>query len=289
MLLLQRSHVITRSSVKMEQRRGAALLAESSPSASRDSALLLCRSLGKDRAWLLAHPDVTLTEPQLIHFNELLARRAKHEPMQYILGEQEFYGLSFLVTPEVLIPRPETEHLVEAALACLPLDQAARVADVGTGSGAIAVALADARPALQVTALDLSPPALHIAKLNAERHGLSAHIYFLESDLLASVANQRFDMIVANLPYVAAEEVLEEQVRRWEPALALYAGPRGTELYERLIPQASRALLPGGWLLLEIGHGQHEEIQSLLAGWREIRFIADLQGIPRVAIACRQA
>ena len=265
------------------------MLAESSPSASRDSALLLCRSLGKDRAWLLAHPDVPLTELQVRHFDDLLIRRAKHEPMQYILGEQEFYGLSFAVTPDVLIPRPETEHLVEAALARLPLEHAAHVADVGTGSGAIAVALAKARPALQVTALDLSPSALRTAQSNAERHQVSDRILFLESDLLARVQEIRFDMIVANPPYVAEGEVLEQQVRAWEPALALYAGPRGTELYERLIPQASRALLPGGWLLLEIGHGQHEEIQSLLAGWREIRFIADLQGIPRVAIACRQA
>ena len=273
------------ATVKMEQRRGAALLAGSSGQPSRDSALLLCWSLGKDRAWLLAHPDVPLTEPQLRRFHELLARRSMHEPMQYIVGEQEFYGLSFAVTPDVLIPRPETEHLVEAALALLPLDQPACVADVGTGSGAIAVAVAHARPTLHVTALDLSPSALRIAQRNAELHHVDDRIRFLVSDLLERVADTCFDMVVANPPYIAKGEILEQQVQDWEPALALFAGPRGTEVYERLIPQARRALLPGGWLVLEIGHEQQKVMESLLDGWCEVHFLEDLQAIPRVALA----
>ena len=205
--------------------------------------------------------------------------------MQYILGEQEFYGLRFEVSPAVLIPRPETEHLVEAALARLTADIPARLADVGTGSGAIAVALAHERPLVEVDALDLSQPALQIAARNAAAHGVANRVRFLESDLLAAVAGERFAMIVSNPPYVPESELLEPQVRDWEPASALYAGPRGLSIYERLIPQAREALEPGGWLLLEIGHGQQPALAGLLAGWCEVAFEQDLQGIPRVAIA----
>ncbi len=243
--------------------------------------------MGKDRAFMLTHPDAELAPKQRMLYEQWLERRARHEPIQYILGEQEFYGLALRVTPDVLIPRPETEHLVEAALHRLSHDAPVNIADIGTGSGAIAIALAHALPHATVTALDTSRPALEIARQNAERHKLVGRIRFVESDLLTGVAGERFDAIVSNPPYVADSEALEEQVRDYEPKAALYAGPTGLEIYQRLIPQAWEALRTGGWLLLEIGHGQRDALAALLAHWSEVEFLNDLQGIPRVACARR--
>jgi release factor glutamine methyltransferase len=251
----------------------------------RDAELLLMRCLGRDRAWLLTHSDELLTPAQATQYEQWIARRARYEPIQYITGEQEFYGLTFHVTPAVLIPRPETEHLVEAALARIPHDAPSRIADIGTGSGAIAIALAHTLPQANVTALDLSPAALSIAQENASRLGVSVH--FLESDLLQAVSGEHFDIIVSNPPYVPESEILEPQVRDYEPATALYAGANGLDIYERLIPQAHAALKPRGWLLMEIGHGQREALAALLKDWNEVSFIDDLQGIPRVACAKR--
>ena len=253
----------------------------------RDAELLLLRVLGRDRAWLLTHADAPITDEQRAQFETWVARRARNEPVQYILGEQEFYGLAMRVTPDVLIPRPETEHLVEATLARVPRDRAVDIADVGTGSGAIAVAFAHALPLARVTALDLSPAALNVARENAERHCVADRVRLVESDLLSAVREQPFFAIVANPPYVATSETLEPQVREYEPHAALFAGPTGLEVYRRLIPQAWDALAPGGWLLLEIGHGQRDALAELLTGWHEVSFAADLQGIPRVAIAQR--
>jgi release factor glutamine methyltransferase len=259
-----------------------------SPTARRDAELLLMHVLGRDRAYLLTHPEAQLTSEQGARYEESLARRVRHEPIQYIIGEQEFFGLKFRVTPDVLIPRPETEHLVEAALARVDREASLHIADIGTGSGAIAVALAQALPQAQVTALDLSPEALVIAQRNATRHHVSGRIRICESDLLDAVAGESFHMIVSNPPYVAEVEVLEPQVRHYEPASALFAGVGGLDVYRRLIPQAQTALKPGGWLLLEIGHGQRDALAQLLAGWNNVSFIADLQGIPRVACAQRK-
>lgn len=266
--------------------RAAALLAPS-PTARRDAELLLLRSMGQDRAWLLTHGDAELTAAQQAQFEAWLARRARHEPVQYILGETEFYGLAFNVTPAVLIPRPETEHLVEETLRRIAPDAPVRICDVGTGSGAIAVALAHALPRALVTALDISRDALALTHDNAVRHGVEERVRFVESDLLSAVTGERFDIVVANPPYVAEGEELEAQVREWEPHAALFAGQTGLEVYERLIPQAWDALTSGGWLLLEIGHGQREVLARLLRGWNAVEFVADLQGIPRVAIARR--
>jgi release factor glutamine methyltransferase len=166
-------------------------------------------------------------------------------------------------------------------------DTPLRIADVGTGSGAIAVALAHALPQAQVTALDISPAALAVARSNAEIHCVSDRIRLLKSDLLEALTGERFDMIVSNPPYVADDEVLEPQVHEYEPASALFAGAEGLDIYRRLIPEAQRALKPGGWLLLEIGHGQRDALAKLLAAWDNVSFIADLQGIPRVACAQR--
>jgi release factor glutamine methyltransferase len=255
--------------------------------ARRDAELLLMRLLGCDRVYLLTHPETQLTAEQAGVYDAWLTRRARHEPIQYIVGEQEFFGLKFRVTPDVLIPRPETEHLVEAALARTDREVPVRIADVGTGSGAIAVALAHALPRAEVTALDISATALAVAQQNAESHGVNDRVRFVKSDLLAVVAGDRFDMIVSNPPYVAEGEELERQVRDYEPGSALFAGPGGLDVYRRMIPQAQAALRPGGWLLMEIGHGQCDALAQMLAGWEDVSFVGDLQGIPRVACAQR--
>jgi len=265
---------------------GAAQLA-SSPMARRDAELLLMHALGCDRAYLLTHPEMRMTAEQAALYQAWLARRARHEPVQYIVGEWEFFGLKFRVTPDVLIPRPETEHLVEAALARVDHDQPVRIADIGTGSGAIAVALAHALPLARVTALDISKAALEVAQGNAQRHGLEDRIRFVASDLLGAVSGEQFDMIVSNPPYVAENEELEAQVRDYEPTSALFAGPDGLDVYRRLIPQAQMALKAGGWLLLEMGQGQRDALAQLLREWDDVGFVADLQRIPRVACARR--
>ena len=250
-----------------------------------DAELLLRYALGCDRAYLLTHPESKLTPDQIATYDGWLARRSLHEPIQYIVGEQEFFGLKFRVTPDVLIPRPETEHLVEAALARADHDPRVRIADVGTGSGAIAVTLAHALPNALVIALDISPAALGLARENALRFGVADRIEFVASDLLAGIEGGDFDLIVSNPPYVAENERLELQVRAFEPRLALYAGPEGLEIYQRLIPQARAAIKPGGWLLMEIGHGQREALADMLEVWENVSFADDLQGIPRVVCA----
>jgi release factor glutamine methyltransferase len=252
-----------------------------------DAELLLLRAVERDRAWLIAHPEAELTAEQAARFEAWIARRARQEPVQYIVGEQEFYGLAFRVTPAVLIPRPETEHVVEALLERTPQQAAVQICDVGTGSGAIAVALATALPRAKVTALDVSRGALDVARENAERHGVAERVRFLESDLLSALHGERFFAVVANPPYVAEGEALEPQVRDWEPPDALFAGRTGLEVYQRLIPQAWKALVPSGWLVMEIGHGQQAALAELLTGWEEVSFVRDLQGIPRVAIGRR--
>lgn len=257
------------------------------PNSNRDAELLLMRALGKDRAWLLTHPEDPIAPNQLAQYKTWINRRQKHEPIQYILGEQEFYGLVFHVTPDVLIPRPETEHLVEATLARLPRNTALRIADIGTGSGAIAIALAHKLPQAKITALDISTAALAVAKENAARHNVAERIDFRESDLLEAVAGETFDAIVSNPPYLSTNENLEQQIRDYEPATALYAGETGLDIYHRLIPQAKTALKPNGWLLMEIGHSQSKALAELLRDWSDVEFIDDLQGIPRVACARR--
>jgi release factor glutamine methyltransferase len=237
------------------------------------------------RAGLLTHPDRQLTQRQLTAYQQALARRARQEPVQYITGSQEFYGRPFAVSPAVLIPRPETEHLIEAALVLEPRPKT--ILDIGTGSGILAVTLALEIPAAAVTAVDISPDALVIARQNAETLNAPDQIRFLKSDLFSAIEQEQYDCIVSNPPYVATTEPLEPQVRDYEPAAALYAGPDGLAIYRRLIPQAAEHLAPGGYLLLEIGQGQRGAIAELLieSGYKDIRFHADLQGIARVAQA----
>jgi release factor glutamine methyltransferase len=258
-----------------------ARLAATSRNPRRDAEVLLAHVLRCDQAALLTHPERLLSPAESDQLESFLKRRLASEPMQYITGSQEFFGLLFEVTPAVLIPRPETEHLVEAALEHIG-GEAVRILDVGTGSGAIAVALAHARPHAHVTAVDLSVAALEVARRNAERHGVLDRVTFLQSNLLAALDSADFDVVVSNPPYIAEGEVLETQVSNYEPESALYAGPTGLEVYERLIPEARKVLKPGGWLLLEIGFGQQPAVEGLLRGWQSVSVVHDLQGIPRV-------
>jgi release factor glutamine methyltransferase len=263
-----------------------ARLATTSRNPRRDAEVLLAHVLRCDQAALLTHPERLLSPAEADQLESFLNRRLASEPMQYITGSQEFFGLLFEVTPAVLIPRPETEHLVEAALEHIG-GEAIRIVDVGTGSGAIAVSLAHARPQSHVTAVDLSPAALEVAGRNAHRHGVLDRVTFLQSNLLVEVDGADFDMVVSNPPYIAEGEVLEPQVANYEPQSAVYAGPTGLEVYERLIPEARKVLKPGGWLLLEIGFGQQPAVEALLRGWRSVSVVHDLQGIPRVVQAMK--
>jgi release factor glutamine methyltransferase len=254
--------------------------------ARRDAEVLLGHVLGRDRAWLLGHSEGTLPEVQATAFAALVTRRAGHEPLQYLTEVQEFYGLPLRVTPATLIPRPETEHLVEAVLAWAEgRDSVLRIVDVGTGTGAIAIALAKNLKDTNVAACDLSIEALAVAKQNAQVH--QADVRFVESDLLAAFAGEVFDVVVSNPPYIPAGDAAEMQpeVRDFEPHSALFAGEDGLTIYRRLILEAHAALVPGGLLAMEIGYGQREALRALLAGWNDVRFIDDYAGIPRVVLA----
>jgi release factor glutamine methyltransferase len=261
--------------------------------ATRDAELLLLHTLEVPRTTLLAHPNRELLPEQQALYENNLARRLQHEPIQYITGQQEFYGLILKVTPAVLIPRPETEHLVEAILKLLPANEPLQIVDIGTGSGAIAIALAVHLPHAEITALDMSTEALAVAATNAREHNVADRIRFIESDLLSALDHEAetFDAIVSNPPYVPGtdRDTLHPQVRDYEPAAALFAGETGLDIYRRLIPEAFDALKPNGLLALEIGHGQQDALASLLQPWHNISFINDLQQIPRVALAQRPA
>ena len=239
---------------------------------------------------LFTDPARVLTPEQQYAFDTLIARRLAAEPIQYITGQQEFYGLTLRVTPAVLVPRPETELLVEAVLARLEKNKPLRIADVGTGSGAIAIAIAHHLPLAEITALDLSVAALAIARENAATHRLEDRIRFLTSDLLASVSNEaQFDAVLSNPPYVPTTDrgSLHSEVRDHEPASALFAGIDGLDIYRRLVPEAFSQLKPGGLLALEIGCGQREDVAALLSSWKRVEIMNDLQQIPRVALAWR--
>jgi release factor glutamine methyltransferase len=255
--------------------------------------LYIFRSIDPDRnrAWLVAHANDPTSSDTRAHFKVLLVRRLRGEPIQYITGETEFYGLPFGVTPDVLIPRPETEHLVERVIALASEFPSPRILDIGTGSGAIAIALAHKIPSALVTAIDISESALSIAHQNAARNGVAGRVRFLQGDLLAPVAGEQFDFIVSNPPYVPGSDrdSLAVEVRDHEPSLALFAGNDGLDIYRRLIPAAFASLVPDGFIALEIGFGQQAPVRDLLAsaGFRNTEFHPDLQSIPRVALATK--
>jgi len=243
--------------------------------------VLLAHAIGCRRSWLFAHSDEELKEVWWIHYGRYLHQRLAGMPTQYITGVQEFFGRDFRVTPDVLIPRPETEHLIEAALK----DSVSTILDIGTGSGVIAVTLALETEA-RVTATDLSFAALEIAQANA-RH-LAALVDFVQCDLGSALRDHAFDMVVSNPPYIAETDraALQREVRDHEPALALFAGDDGLAVYRRLIPEAARLLRPGGRLIVELGLGTLDGVRKMLdARWREIEVIPDLAQVPRVLSA----
>jgi len=252
-----------------------------------EAQLLAAHAIGKPRSWMLAHDDDAATAVNAAH--AVFVRRRAGEPVAYILGEREFYGLMFAVTPAVLIPRPETELLVDLAIERLArLPQGGTLLDVGTGSGAIAVAIAHARPDATVWASDISPAALAVARANAQRHGVN--IRFVQSDLLAGFPEQRFDIIASNPPYIAeGDPHLSAGDLRFEPPGALASGSDGLALIRRLAADAPSHLTPGGWLLLEHGYDQGTVCNSLLQkkNYMEVTTNIDLSGHPRTTAGQR--
>jgi release factor glutamine methyltransferase len=254
--------------------------------ARRDAEVLLGCVLERDRAWLIGHSEDPVPESEAAAFVALVARRAGHEPLQYLTGVQEFYGLPLHVNPATLIPRPETEHLVEAVIAWAQTQaRPLRILDVGTGTGAIAIALAKHLSDVRVSACDLSSAALAVAEENAHIH--EAQVRFVESDLLNAFTGEVFDVIVSNPPYIPTGDAAEMQpeVRDFEPHSALFAGEDGLTIYRRLIVEAHVALAPGGLLAMEIGFGQRDALSALLTSWKDVRFVDDYAGIPRVVLA----
>lgn len=253
--------------------------------------LLLRFILNCDRAYLFAHPQRELTEDEQRRYAEAINQRASGVPAQYITGHQEFWGMDFIVSPAVLIPRPETEHVIETLLELAPKDQlwpsALRIVDVGTGSGCIALATAKELPQAEVHATEISPAALEIARANAARHQLESRIHFHQRDLLTGFPAATFDFVVSNPPYVGTSEEDQVQlvVRKFEPRSAVFAGPTGLEVIERLIPQTQSTLKPGGWLIMEVSGTIADGVARLLRVWKDLRVIKDLQGIPRVVRA----
>jgi release factor glutamine methyltransferase len=273
--------------------------------------VLLMFVLGVNRAYLYAHPERELTAEEEARYDEVLAQRATGMPSQYITGHQEFWGLDFVVSPAVLIPRPETEHLVET-VADLARDIACpRLVDVGTGSGCIALALAHELKDAQVYAVDVSVEALEVARANAARLQLNSRVKFAQCNVLTPVQNERvipsaakrsrgtpiaeeiflrdFDFVVSNPPYVGFDEAdkVQRSVREFEPQVAVFAGERGLDVIGPLIAQAHQALKPGGWLAMEIGYSMRDAVMDLLdpTMWEEVHAVPDLQGIPRVIAA----
>jgi release factor glutamine methyltransferase len=269
------------------------------PSPRLNAELLLMFTVGCDRAYLYAHPERELTADEMMRYDEALARRATGVPAQYITGHQEFWGLDLVVSPAVLIPRPETEHLVEAVLEKFKMERRSLstihtahmsklcIIDIGTGSGAIALALAKEIPEAEIHAADISTAALEVAKANVARHELGSRVKFHQVDLLEGFPSASFDFVVSNPPYVGEceEDLVQLEVRKFEPRNAVFAGRTGMEVIERLIPQAKAALKPGGWLVFEISGTIAETVRRNLSDWTDVEFNNDLQGIPRVAMA----
>lgn len=288
--------------IRAALRAGLKILLENHvPSAQLAADLLLMHVLDRDRGYIHAHPEIEIPPDIADRYFRLIAERATGKPTQYITGHQEFWGLDFEVSPDVLIPRPETEHLVEAVLDLASRQGATkndrlRILDVGTGSGCIALALASELPQALVFGADISRPALVVASTNALRLAMPERVKFLESDLLARFLDadffSSFDFVVSNPPYVAHAErdKVQREVRDFEPRLAWGDLARGDQLYRRLIPQALQVLKPGGYLAMEIGYNMRDTVLPLLAeGWTEVEVRPDLAGIPRVVIARKRA
>jgi release factor glutamine methyltransferase len=321
------------NSVRSLLKRGITQLREADiPSFTLAAELLLLHVLGRNRTWLYAHPEEIIADADAQRFFELIARRAAGEPTQYLTGKQEFWGLELEITQDVLIPRPETEHVIEVALDRLALHElragrprkstgaGLQIADIGTGSGCIAIALAKELTGANFVATDISPAALAVAKRNATRHAVADRIHFIECNLIAlpvgaqhaapqlgaipnnarpafhesritSHQSRSFDLIASNPPYIGRRESpsLPREVRDHEPASALFGGEEGYELYADLIAQAAQHLKPGGLLVLELGHNSLPAVQPLLDAkdWTNVGVTNDLAAIPRVLAAER--
>lgn len=250
-----------------------------------DAELLLVSVLDEPRSHLFAHPDEALSTEDAVRLSALVQRRLNHEPIAYLTGEKEFWSLPLMVSTATLVPRPETELLVEATLALIPRDASMAVLDLGTGSGAIAIAISSERPLCRIVATDLSSPALTIAAANAERHELT-NITFLQGDWLEPVADRTFDLVVSNPPYVAENDAAMNLLR-CEPRIALVAGEDGLDAIRRIAADAGKNLLGGGALLVEHGADQEEAVAQVLAdeGWDNIQCLPDLSNLPRVTCA----
>ena len=299
------------SSVRDLLKRGIARLRDSDvPSYTLAAELLLLSVTERDRTWIYAHPEETIPADSAAKYFALLERRAAGEPTQHLTGKQEFWGLEFEVTPDVLIPRPETEHLIEVALDRLAVREirAGRpprlvgenvtLVDIGTGSGCIGIALAKELPAATIFATDISPAALAVARRNATRLGFANRIHFVQTNLFeefappaSSHSPQSFDLVISNPPYVSRRDAasLSVEVREHEPALALYGGEEGFEFYAELVAQAERHLRPTGLLVLELGYDSLPAVRPLLddSAWANVGVTSDLAGIPRVLSAER--
>jgi release factor glutamine methyltransferase len=268
----------------------AHLTADNVPSPRLNAETLLMFTLGCDRAYLFAHSERELTSDEQARYDLAIAERSRGVPAQYVTGHQEFWGMDLIVTPAVLIPRPETEHVIETVLSLVEqkkIDGSMRIVDVGTGSGCIALALAKELPHAEFHATDISAAALEIARANAGRHQLETRVTFHPSDLLGGLNTGDFDFVVSNPPYVGESESdqVQMEVRKFEPRNAVFAGPTGLEVISRLIPQADAALRPGGWLVMEVSGTIADSVQQLLRSWDGVRVIPDLQSIPRVVQA----
>ena len=265
--------------------QGQQLLDDARITAPRLTAeVLLAHAIGCERSWLYAHSDEELREVWWIHYGRYLHERMQGKPTQYITGRQEFYGREFHVTSAVLIPRPETEHSVEAALALCGADLWPAILDIGTGSGAIGVTLSlETRG--RVICTDVSEAAVHVAAKNARRLGSSAQ--FAVCDLGAAFVAGAFDLVVSNPPYVpgADQENVQREVRDFEPHIAVFGGSDGLDIYRRLIPEAARLLKPGGHLIMEIGWLAADQVGAMLGEWTNVETKPDLAGIPRVIVA----
>jgi release factor glutamine methyltransferase len=263
--------------------QGTRLLEEAHVAAPRLTAeVLLAHAIRAERVYLFAHPEQDLREVEWLHYGRYLHERMMGKPTQYITRRQEFYGREFRVTPDVLIPRPETEHVVEVALRLAR--RAARILDIGTGSGALASTL-QLETGAMVWATDISPAAAAVARENARR--LGANITVIVCDLLDALRDRTFDLIVSNPPYVPVTQrkSLQREVRDWEPEVALFAGASGFEIYDRIAAGAPRVLRPGGWIILELGFGSLDHVRNLFREWDRVAEEPDLAGIPRVLAA----
>lgn len=263
--------------------QGTRLLEDAQVTAPRLTAeVLLSHAMRRERVYLFAHPEQELRQVEWLHYGRYLHERMMGKPTQYITRRQEFYGREFRVTRDVLIPRPESEHVVEVALRLAR--GARRLLDVGTGSGALAVTL-QLETGAEAWATEISPSAAAVASTNATR--LGARVAVVVCDVMDAIASESMDLIVANPPYVplAQRDGLQREVRDWEPDRALFAGESGFEIYERVVAAAPRVLRPGSWLIMELGFGSRDRVAALLHGWQDVEIAPDLAGIPRVIAA----